>query len=115
MESRHRVTVSGHAIERNAGELVARAAQINTQTDDKVDMEAATAALARLGMKVADGRLMVSNTHSGIKRILRDTPWATGWGRILKRSDGAKPTKVLCFGPLKSRAVSLPLSAAIAV
>ena len=67
------------------------------------------------GMKVADGRLMVSNTHSGIKRILRDTPWATGWGRILKRSDGAEPTKVLCFGPLKSRAVSLPLSAAIAV
>ena len=115
MESRHRVTVSGHAIERNAGELVARAAQINTQMDDKVDMEAATAALARLGMKVADGRLMVSNTHSGIKRILRDTPWATGWGRILKRSDGAEPTKVLCFGPLKSRAVSLPLSAAIAV
>jgi putative DNA primase/helicase len=116
MESRHRVDVGGSAIERNAAELVARAAGIGVQPDDKVAQDTAIAALARIGMKVSGERLVVSNSHSGIKRVLRDTPWATGWCRILKRIDGgAASTNVVRFGPLQSRAVYVPLSAAIAI
>ena len=116
MESRHRVTVPGTAVERNAGELVARAAEINVDDGDKVGKETAVAALARIGMKVADDWLVVSNSHSGIKRILKDTPWATGWGRILKRIDGAEISRGgVRFGPLASRAVLMPLQAAISI
>lgn len=68
--------------------------------------------LARHGMTV-DGRyLIISNTHNEIKRILRDTPWAAGWRRVLSRFEGAEPCPApVRFAGSQTRAVRIPLEA----
>jgi hypothetical protein len=56
----------------------------------------------------------ISNTHAAIKEWLKDTPWATGWGRSLKRLPGAKSSDkvTIAFGKYdKTKAVWLPLEA----
>jgi putative DNA primase/helicase len=78
-----------------------------------VPSEAAEAHLGRIGLRVQDDRLLVSNTAIGIQRILSDTPWGHSWPTVLSRIPGAtKPGKVRFKGMSgNSRAVSLPISA----
>jgi putative DNA primase/helicase len=73
--------------------------------------EDAAAVLGREGLKVTDSRLLVGNTAEGVKRILRDTPWASNWATILQRNRGAeKGTAPSWFsGAGTMRFVSLPL------
>lgn len=74
---------------------------------------AATAAaeLGRHGLRVTPTHLLVSNTHRGIKRLLRDTPHAAGWSRTLRRLPGARPVDPLYYGGSKSRGTAVPLGA----
>lgn len=68
--------------------------------------------LSRHGLRVQEGRLLVSNTSEAIARILVDTAWATSWGTILSRLPGAIPTShpVRFKGAgSKDRACSIPL------
>lgn len=71
--------------------------------------------LGRLGMKVESavlgvGRLIISNSHPGIAKLLAGTQWANGWARILKRADGAIATESMRFGAAhRSRGVSVPI------
>lgn len=65
------------------------------------------AALERNGIR-HDGEVMtVSNTHSGIARILQHTPWAKNWSRILARLPGAEKTGTKYFAGSAARGVGL--------
>lgn len=93
------VRVSGQytTTERSIGELVKLAS--DALEDDAVLKRAdADDFLLRIGIKIIDDGVLVSNNHTGIKEILRSTPWAAEWGRILKRLPGAKPHKQERFG-----------------
>ncbi|MCD6307402.1 MAG: hypothetical protein J7M24_00245, partial [Candidatus Latescibacteria bacterium] len=39
----------------------------------------------RIDDKNYENYLVISNSHSGIAKILRETPWAKAWNRVLKR------------------------------
>lgn len=71
----------------------------------------ASKALGRLGLRVSDGGLLVSNTADGIKKLLKNTQWSVNWSKILKRLPDAKIAGVTYFGfsGSDSRAVWVPL------
>ena len=74
---------------------------------------AATAELGRMGLKVEDEFLLISNVAKGVKAMLRDTQWhAGGWPNLLASLKGAKRSGVTRFRGLASvtRAVAIPLS-----
>jgi putative DNA primase/helicase len=114
----HVVKVQGHhgVHERSIGELIAMSARMAPETG--ITTDAATDTLMRLGIKVAPmakGSVVlgavISNTHTGLKRLLANTPWAVNWGRALLRLDGAQPcegTQRFGSGP-PTRAVQVPL------
>lgn len=106
LQSKVRLDGHGAAITRTVGELIEMALSETGSVS-----EAATDALARAGMLVAGDALLVSNTHSDIKQMLRDTAWGTGWRRVLARVSGAAahPSPVR-FAGSQTRAVSIPLS-----
>ena len=65
--------------------------------------------LGRLGLRGDPDCMVVSSTHSGVANILRDTPWARNWGRILRRLPGACPTEApIRFGAVTGRGVEIP-------
>jgi len=69
------------------------------------------AVLERHGLQVTGDALMVSNTHAQLKRILKDTPWGGGWGRLLKRIPGATaPATPQRFAGTQTRAVRIPIA-----
>jgi putative DNA primase/helicase len=67
--------------------------------------------LARHGLRVRDGELLISNSAEAIGRMLADTAWVTNWGAILSRLPGANRSLLVHFRGLgSSRAVALPLA-----
>ena len=90
------------------GELIdiARSKELHR---DVVSSEAADC-LARFGLKIEEGQLLVSNTHPGLKRILRATPWVNDWRTVLKQRPGAEVTPSKWFkGGHSSKCVAVPL------
>lgn len=82
-----------------------------------VKSELADAELRRWGIRVkADDSdvVYISNSHSQMSRLLRDTPWSTKWGSTLKGLPGAIPVQSMRFGKGKmgdtSPAVGIPSS-----
>ena len=72
---------------------------------------AANEALARFGIRVADGYLYVSNNHSELKRIMRDTPWSASWRRVLARIEGVDDSsRVVRMAGSVTRCVAIPLA-----
>jgi putative DNA primase/helicase len=66
--------------------------------------------LARHGLRVREGELLISNSAEAIGRMLADTAWVTNWGAILSRLPGASRSLLVHFRGLgSSRAVALPL------
>lgn len=109
----HQVRVEGdrgNAYQRTIGELVELANPTSVATSLEISPSQAAAHLGRIGIKVEDGRLLVSNTATGIGRILAETPWAHSWSTVLRRLPGATASGVTRFRGLgdASRAVSLP-------
>lgn len=78
--------------ERTIGELVDEVRR------SEFDSEIASRTLGRLGMKVDDGGLLVSNTADGIKRLLRATAWSVNWAKILRRLPDSRVAGVTYFG-----------------
>jgi putative DNA primase/helicase len=77
-------------VRRSIGELVAIA---NGKEDDHVERRHAAATLMRCGARATeDGYVAISNTHSAIAAILRDTPWSANWRDRLKSILGAMPS-----------------------
>jgi hypothetical protein len=108
MASRVRWDADGMGRESSIGELVWRAS-----TRDAIGHDMAIKALGGNGIKVEDGRILISNTAFPLKRLLKDTPWSP-WRRTLGDYDGADNCggRVVYFSPgLKSKATSIPISA----
>ncbi|WVR18294.1 CHC2 zinc finger protein [Bordetella phage PY223] len=82
--------------ERSIGELL-RAALTKERSGD-VGPQAAEEHLLRIGVKIADGGLVIANTHTAVAKILNGTLWAKQWGRILKRLPGAHARNVERYG-----------------
>ncbi len=82
------------------GEIVQRGTSKNCEPFSSI--------LARHGMKVENGRLLVSNTHLQMKSIYADTKWKQ-WGRSLRRLPGAETTGTKYIGGSKTRCVAIPL------
>lgn len=108
-------TTLGNTVDRSIGELVRIAIMGNPQSaTEQVDPAAASDTLLRYGIKARMGEwsVTISNTHTGLARILRDSPWPTNWGRILKRLPGAEATeKPEHFSGGSSRGVIVPMDA----
>jgi len=68
--------------------------------------------LRRLGIRVIDKTMYVSDSYSALKRILSRTPYERNWGRTLKRIKGAKNKKSIRFvsGAPPGSATEIPLS-----
>jgi hypothetical protein len=115
IQQKIKIDLGDKVIERTIGEVMEEAAK-DTGTDSMADLLAQNyqAALKRVGLKLEDGGVWVSNTHHEIKTWLKDSPWASQWGRSLKRLPGAKTSqpKVIVFGTHdRAKAVWVPLKA----
>ena len=67
--------------------------------------------LARHGLRVREGELLISNTAEAIARMLANTAWSTNWSTILGRLPGATRSLLVHFrGVGTSRAVAIPLA-----
>lgn len=67
--------------------------------------------LMRYGLRVDGSMLYISNTHAELKKLLKDTPWAAGWRRVIGRIPGAEaPPSPIRFGGSKTRAIGIPIS-----
>ncbi len=70
----------------------------------------AAAALARHGLKVVEGQLLVSNSAEALARILADTAWGNNWSGVLLRVPQASKQAPQWFAGIgMSRAVALPV------
>jgi hypothetical protein len=103
----------GSAYQRSVGELVemARPGAIE-RPGQAVTGDAAAAQLGRIGIRVEDDHILVSNSAEGIRRILVDTAWAHSWPTVLGRLRGAEKAGVTRFRGLGgvSRALKIPIS-----
>ncbi|MEO7904661.1 MAG: hypothetical protein ABIR91_02610, partial [Candidatus Saccharimonadales bacterium] len=91
-------------------ELVIAAAGLSATPGLDYDFAAKTIARHGVVYDELEKCIYVSNTHSEIARILRDTPWAGGWRRILARLPGAEPNgKSVRFAGVVSKSVSVPI------
>lgn len=103
----------GIGYQRTIGELIELANPAAAVVSLEVTSKAAVEHLGRIGLKVEDGDLLVSNTAEGIRKILADTPWAHCWPTVLNRIHGARKESQKRFnnGPGGvSRCAALPLS-----
>jgi len=89
-----RVETDERVLTRTIGELIQRITADSAAVMDPVPFADAEDALSRHGVRVIDGRLLISNTAEAIARILADTAWASSWATILSRLPGAGPHSV---------------------
>lgn len=71
---------------------------------------AASQALERIGIKIIDTELIISDSHSAIQKILYNTEHEKNWSRILKRFKGAYPKPSVRFNGKGQRATAIPVS-----
>lgn len=108
MEQITRIETSEGTKERTIGELVRIAAK--RAHDFAITHDMANERIRRLGIKVQDECLTISNSADPLKQILKHTPWSKNWNKILLRADGAYGVDSTRFGSgMMSRGVSLPL------
>lgn len=68
--------------------------------------------LARYGLRIDDGILLISNTNKQLRRLFERTRWADAWRRALAGVAGArKIPKVVFIGGHGSRCVAVPILA----
>jgi putative DNA primase/helicase len=110
LEHQIRVDVDGGAKNRTVLALLKIVCNSTVVGEEGIDDAKASKALGRIGLTVKDGRLAVSNTSKGLRRLLRDTPWESCWPTILGRMDGATKPGAVWFPEIgTSRATSLPM------
>ena len=96
-------------VERSIGELIECAS--GGDVIDGTTIKEVNNILGRHGLRVHLNDVYISNTHSEIKKILKDTPWGGGWKRIIARIDGAESVKnPTRFAGAVSRATKIPIS-----
>lgn len=98
-------------LDRSIAELISR-----ITGDGPIDMlmpaDIAHDVLRRHGIRI-DGEtnaLVISNSHTGLARVLANTPWARNWRLILRRLPGAASVGPMRFGGSPpERAVAVPI------
>lgn len=96
-------------VERTIGELVAIAS--NSSIDFAITASTALDRLKRLGIKIEDNHLFVSNNSASIKKMLKETAWARNHNKILMRIENASPVDSTRFSAgVRGRAVRIPLN-----
>lgn len=110
LEHQIRVEADRATFTRTIGELLEIAAAITPSMD--ITPGLAEAHLGRIGVRVDDGQLLISNTAQGIAKILGDTPWSNCWATVLSRLPGAVRVGVTRFKGITvaSRAIGVPLA-----
>lgn len=97
------------SIKRSIGELIQIASGI--EESHFMTHSAANSILKRYGLLVDEGRLMVANNHSELEKLMKNTPWANGWRRVLCRIEGAKASsQAVRYAGTRSRAICVPVS-----
>jgi putative DNA primase/helicase len=95
---------------RNIRELVDLVASPGADMLSSISPAQAEKVLGRHGIRVDDGRLLVSNTAEALARILQDSAWACSWSTILTRLPGAEKVGSTRFsGVGVTRAVAVPI------
>lgn len=112
----HRVRVQpdrGPAFLWSIGELARYGSGEPLTPPGRISYREVNRALMAYGCRVSEDRqrLLISNIHPAVEALLRDTPWSTGWCRVLKRIDGARSEKKTYYWPggVYSKAVSMPM------
>jgi putative DNA primase/helicase len=108
--------MNGTMCQRSIGELVASLTNTKTYSASRDETEQQ---LRRIGILVGPRKedhvvaVSIANNHTELAKILKDTPWASGWGRVLSRISGAVKTKnAIRFGAgVLQRGVSIPIAA----
>jgi len=115
----HRVRVQpdhGPAFLWSIGELARYGSGEPLTPPGRISYREVNRAMMAYGCRVSEDRqrLLISNTHPAVEARLRDTPWSTGWYRVLKRIDGARSEVKTYYWPghVYSKAVSVPLEKA---
>lgn len=110
LQTQIRFDTSNHGhLSRSVGEVVDCA--MGRGGLGEVSANEANGILGRYGLSIDGQYILVSNTHTELKRILSDSPWAAGWRRVLARIPGAiSATNGARFAGVKSRATKVPLS-----
>jgi hypothetical protein len=105
-----RVEASQRVVSRSVGELVSLVA-VGVDSDPEISPSRGAQVLARNGLRVDDGHLLVSNTAEAIREWLDGSPWASCWNVVLARLPGATRARPTRFGGTGSvsRAVRLPI------
>ena len=105
-----KVECADRSVTRTIGELVELA--VHQAHDLEIGAELASQTLARAGLRLEQGQLLVSNTAQPIAQILRETAWSHGWSVLLLRLHGAQrrgPVR-FCGAGMITRAVAIPLA-----
>lgn len=105
----HPVRVDGPHMDKaytdTVGNLIYKAIRMADHTS------ADTYTLDRIGIRVEQDGVLVSNTHKGLATIYNNSPYCGQWATYLKRLDGVRVNpQPVRFGGSPSRCVSLPLS-----
>ncbi len=101
---------SGVKYRRTVGEMVEVAAGMNTNDPSGITPATADANLRRIGIKVEDRAVVISNSAPQVKAWLRGTAFAVNHNKILARINGAEELPSARFsGGVRSRAVRVPL------
>lgn len=101
---------SGVKYRRTVAEMVEVAAGRNMHDPSGITPASAEANLRRLGIKVEDGAMIVSNSAPQIKNWLKGTAFAINHNKILVRVNGAEELPSVRFsGGVRTRAVRVPL------
>jgi len=101
---------SQSVVERTIGELIGTAIDSQVFADSLITSPAARDRLARFGIKAdyLDAHIWISIQHPWIKDLLKDTPWAKGYGDVLSRIKGAKRGRK-SFASVVTQAVGVPV------
>ena len=107
-----RVETDRTTVTRSLGSLLLTASR--SESDDAVQSGEAEAVLARHGVRIAirgqPGCFAVANRHRAIRGALGDTVWRDDWAEILSRLPGSRRHSGVRFGPIRGRAILLPVT-----
>ncbi len=108
LEYQVRVETRSATVGRTVGELVLCAMNMITAEND-IPPGHANEVLRRIGMKVKDDYLYISNSDANIQKILQYSKWPSNHNKILERLEGSIKEESERFSSgVKTRAVRIP-------
>jgi putative DNA primase/helicase len=65
-------------------------------------------AIERIGIRVIDDRIVISDSHSALKSILKNTPFEKNWAKYLRRLPETEQKAGVKFNGIINRATAIP-------